>query len=85
LRLREVSALRASLTEQLGGIGGGVALGPVAHQLRELAGKQSAAARYRQKHTPKADRGIASESLWWDCLLDSLGLTDVQLSRLTVP
>ena len=84
-QLREVSALRASLSAQLGGAGGGGALGPLAHQLRELAGRQSAAARYRQKHTPKAERGVASESLWWDCLLDSLGLTDVQLSRLTVP
>ena len=74
-----MGTLRASLAAQLGG-GKGSALGPVAHQLRELAGAQGAAARLRHKHMPCAERGPASESLWWDCLLDSLGLSDVQLA-----
>lgn len=77
---RELHHLRTSLAAQLGGGKGGAALGPMAAQLRELARLQAAAAQKRRKHTPMAERGLAPESAWWDCLLDSLGLADVPLA-----
>ena len=71
-QMRRLGAMRDGLAAQLGG-----GVGPVAQQLRELAAAQRAAALRRRKHTPLAQRRVAPESEWWDCLLDSLGLAEV--------
>ena len=91
-RMRELGSMRTSLSAQLrngggGGGGGGFGLGGVGgggdglvQQLRELARAQGAAAARRRKHTPLAQRRLAPEAEWWDCLLDSLGLDGVAVT-----
>ena len=64
----ELPALKAQLR----------ALGPIGQQLQALALKHAAAARRTHKHTPAHQRDVVTEDMWWDCLLQSLGLPSLE-------
>ena len=64
----ELPALKAQLR----------ALGPMGQQLQALALKHAAAARRTHKHTPAHQRDVVTEDMWWDCLLQSLGLPSLE-------
>jgi len=48
--------------------------GPMGAAIQALAVDQTTASRRQRKHTKLAARGVASESEWWGCLLESFGL-----------
>jgi hypothetical protein len=65
--LNELPALRAQLRS----------FGPLGEELHALACRQAASVRRNQKHVLQSERNPISETDWWNCLLQSLGLPAV--------